>query len=156
MVAEYADRFYMPSATRYQDLTRDNLAAGSELAAWLRTIYAQWPGVQVESVQSKTEGDIRVGAKMQVTAKVRLGDLKPDDVTVELYHGDVDAAGAIQTAQASPMALDGKSGAVGSPSFVFEGTITCRASGQHGYSVRVVPRHKHLPHVFEPGLIRWG
>ena len=40
--------------------------------------------------------------------------------------------------------------------WVFQGTIPCRASGQHGYTVRVLPRHADLASPFEPGLICWG
>jgi starch phosphorylase len=40
--------------------------------------------------------------------------------------------------------------------YTFAGTIRCRASGQHGFAVRVLPRHKDLANTFEPGLICWG
>ena len=47
------------------------------------------------------------------------------------------------------------SAATGS-TWVFQGTIPCRSSGQHGYAVRVLPRHADLANPFEPGLVCWG
>ena len=41
-------------------------------------------------------------------------------------------------------------------SWVYSGTIPCRASGQHGYAVRVLPKHADLANSFEPGLVTWG
>jgi len=41
-------------------------------------------------------------------------------------------------------------------SWTFHGTIPCRASGQHGYAVRVLPKHPDLANLFEPGLVVWG
>jgi starch phosphorylase len=38
----------------------------------------------------------------------------------------------------------------------FAGTVPCTASGQFGFSVRVLPKHRLLPHPFEPGLVTWG
>ena len=40
--------------------------------------------------------------------------------------------------------------------WVYSGTIPCRASGQHGYAVRVLPRNPDLANPFETGLITWG
>jgi starch phosphorylase len=40
--------------------------------------------------------------------------------------------------------------------WVYQGTIACRASGQHGFAVRVLPRHGDLSNPFEPGLVTWG
>ena len=38
----------------------------------------------------------------------------------------------------------------------FSGTIPCRSSGQHGFAVRVLPRHGDLGNPYEPGLVTWG
>ncbi len=40
--------------------------------------------------------------------------------------------------------------------WLFKGTIPCRSSGQHGYAVRVLPKHRDLANPFESGLIVWG
>jgi len=34
--------------------------------------------------------------------------------------------------------------------------VACESTGQHGYSVRVLPCHEGLVHPFIPGLVRWA
>jgi starch phosphorylase len=37
----------------------------------------------------------------------------------------------------------------------FSGMIPCRASGQHGFAIRVMPKHADLVDPYEPGMILW-
>jgi starch phosphorylase len=75
-------------------------------------------------------------------------------VQVQLFHGLVDNMGEIPRPNIVLMSTNGKApdGAV----WLFQGTIPCGSSGQHGYIVRVLPRHPDLANAFEPGLVCWG
>ena len=103
---------------------------------------------------------IAVGSALPVTARVRLGPLAPDDVSVQLYGGSVDAQGNIAGGEVLEMAVDAADGAGGNASqdgvLTYTGAIPCRSSGLHGYSVRVVPRHPDLANPYEPGLVTWA
>lgn len=153
MVQEYAERFYLPSQSKYEDLTAENLKGGGEVANWLARVRSAWHDVSVNAVDVVQNGRLEVGARLQVRAELRLGSLSPADVKVEIYHGSVDATGSIHGAQVIGMRSTQKST---SGAYVFEGEIPCRTSGQHGFAVRVLPFHPRLPRTFEPGLIRWG
>jgi starch phosphorylase len=75
-------------------------------------------------------------------ARVHLGTLRPDDVTVELVLGRVDGSGAIVAAEKvtiSPAA--GKSKGV----VRYEASVAPRESGLYGYTVRILPHHPDLP-----------
>ena len=96
---------------------------------------------------------LRVGTDMNVRARVNLGSFTPDDVQVQLFHGVVDSLGEIPNPETVRMSHNGShEGNV----WVYTGTIPCRSSGQHGFAVRVLPRHGDLANPFEPGLIVWG
>ena len=154
MVQEYAERFYLPAAKRYGELTADRSAAGIEFARWLRNVEKQWPQVAVKDVKADEPKRIEVGSELRVIAHIHLGQLRGEDVRVELYHGDLDAMGTIIAAHSVTMAGNGEVTSDGV--HTFEGRIPCQVSGQHGYAVRILPSHRHLPHEFEPGLISWG
>jgi starch phosphorylase len=47
-------------------------------------------------------------------------------------------------------------GAHDGSTWLFKGKIACRASGQHGFAVRVLPKNENLANPFEPGLVCWG
>ncbi|HEY3789969.1 MAG TPA: hypothetical protein VGL71_14010, partial [Urbifossiella sp.] len=81
----------------------------------------------------------------------------PDDLEVQLCHGVLDSMGEITEPRALALHPEGNVHLNGSPrSVMFAGKVPCYASGQFGFSVRVLPKHANLPHPFEPGLVTWG
>jgi starch phosphorylase len=154
MVSEYGRRFYFPSSERYLRLTRDRLAPAKALVDWKRMMREQWPQVRVESVTteaSASEQNLKVGATVHVIAEVSLGGLKPADVTVQAYHGPLDADH--QVLHGTPLSLDFVATADGRSRY--EGEIPCTTSGLQGFSVRILPKHPDavLPH--ELALVAW-
>jgi starch phosphorylase len=153
MVQEYVEKSYWPSAERYNTLTGDNLKRAGDLARWRRGLLQGWSQVRVEHVEANGVDPMHVGGELQVNARVNLGHLSPDDVEVQLFHGVVDSLGDIPNPGTVPMSHNG---AHDGNTWLFKGTIPCRSSGQHGFAVRVLPRHNNLPNPFEPGLVCWG
>jgi starch phosphorylase len=154
MVHDYAERFYLPASERARALRKERFRRARELAAWDARVREQWPDIAVESVETSTNEDLEVGAALRVTATVRLGQMRSDEVTVQLFHGPLDATGRLQGGSAITMGYmepgdDDKS-------HVYAGAIPCRTSGRHGFSVRVLPHHSDLVTAYLPGLIRWG
>jgi starch phosphorylase len=96
---------------------------------------------------------MHVGGRLEVKARVNLGNLVPGDVEVQLFHGTVDNQGEIASPSTVTMSTNGHPDG---GRWIFSGVIPCRASGQHGYAVRVLPRHKNLGSPFETGLVVWG
>jgi starch phosphorylase len=65
----------------------------------------------------------------------------------------VDSAGNIENGQVEKMAhqQDGQTNGTS----LFAGAIPCRISGQHGFALRVMPKHADLVEPYEPGMILW-
>jgi len=153
MVQEYTEKCYRPSAERYERLAGDNLKHAGQLAQWRKHLVRGWPQVRVEAVESTGSDPMHVGAELRVKARVHLGSLAPDDVQVQLFHGVVDSLGEIPNPATVTMSHNGTPEA---SIWQFTGDISCRSSGQHGYTVRVLPRNDNLANPFEPGLVCWG
>jgi starch phosphorylase len=153
MVAEYMRTAYEPSARRYLRLMADNLKQARALAEWRRGMSRGWGQVKVESVEATGADPMHVGGELKVNVRVNLGGFKPDDVIVQLFHGQVDSFGEIPKPQTVTISTNGTNQG---NSWVFSGTIPCRSSGQQGYAVRVLPKHDDLANPFEPGLLSWG
>ena len=124
------------------------------LAAWKARVRQNWPQIQIQAASAVPDKQLQVGDALDVRVSIRLGDLNPDDVTVEVYVGRVDANGEIVKAEATPLEpieTDTEGG------YVFEASaIPCRRSGLHGYTIRVLPHHPDLVTSFLPGLILWA
>jgi starch phosphorylase len=165
MVAEYTRRFYNPAAARWRHLTAEDMSRARRLSNWKSSISEAWPGIAVKDVRiqvnngeagvelSPRQPQLKVGSRLSVSALVKLHPISPDDVSVELYHGPVDAWGNIRDGSAIRMAYKEASRQPGEHWFV--GSMPCTATGQHGLAVRVVPRHSDLGNPYELGLIVW-
>ena len=152
MVHEYIERFYHPCAYEWSILTADDFAKARELASWKSRVKKHWSSIRIDNVEMDEMPEIKVGARITVRAQVHLGHLAPEDVAVEIYQGIVDAQGNIVNAGAIHMNCSASNG---DGNYAFEGAISCRNSGLHGYSIRVLPRHPDLSNPHELGLILW-
>lgn len=153
MVSEYTDRFYLPVADRYEELTADEMARAEALASWKERVQTGWPQIRVAEADAGAGSELKVGHTFRVRARVHLGDLTPDDVIVQLYLGRVDPSNQIVDAEATPMqAVEPR----GDGDYLFEATTAPRSSGLHGYTFRVLPAHPDLITSFLPGLITWA
>ena len=109
--------------------------------------------MKVENVDADGKDEMKVGAEFEVEARIALGNLGPDDVEVQLFHGIIDNAGDIPHASTVAMSTNGSAHGA---TWMFQGKIRCNSSGHYGYTVRVLPRHANLGNPYEPGLVCWG
>jgi glycogen phosphorylase len=152
-VQQYFEMFYYPASRFYDVLAPNNGAGAAELASWKSRLKEGWGKVQVREIDAPTNEPMMAGSKMQISATVELGSIPPEDVVVELYHGSLDANGAIQNAQRTLMARDGTANGTLQK---YVGGIAAQNCGQQGFSVRILPKNANLDVRLEPGLIRWA
>jgi len=154
MLREYVEKYYLPASERWRELTADNLAGARGLADWKLWLAQQFPQVRIESVQDNMDGSSSVGASVRVEATVVLGGMAPRDVSVQLYHGILDADGLLANGDAVEM--NPVSEADGEGRVQYTADMPCSRTGLAGYTVRVLPRHAAMPDPREMGLIRWA
>ena len=152
MVAEYAERFYLPAANRVTRLAGDKNRVRS-MMDWRTRLHAHGSEVNVVSVD--VDGDSRdflVGSKVKVTARVALGgSLSPGDVRVQAYYGVLAADGQIGKGSPIDLTLHRSS----NNDYVYEGEVECVQSGNCGLAFRVVPFHEDAILPYEFPWIRW-
>ena len=154
MVRHYTESAYLAAAERYQKLTADEMAGTRALAEWTREVHQHWPQIRVALRDADAVNEYGVGESFRVRAAVRLGPLTPDDVEVQLYLGRITTAGEIVDAEIQPMHTERAKKA---GEYTYEASsVTCRRSGFHGFTVRVLPRHADLNSPFLPGLVVWA
>jgi len=165
MTRHYAERFYFPAARRHEEFAADGCRRAKQLAQWRARMKEHWGKIRVENIVTDQPNEIGVGERFNVRARVHLAPLTPDDVLVEIYQGEIDAANELQNARRIEMKCDGPAkaagdgtgaGTVADGTYNFIATIEAGASGHFGYSIRVLPKHKDLVSPFVPGLIVWA
>lgn len=89
MVREYVSELYVPAALASRALDADGFGPAKELAAWKKRVVQAWPQLRIDHVESDASGQ-RLGSALVVRVSVALGELTPDDVTVEVVYGHPD------------------------------------------------------------------
>lgn len=152
MVQEYAEQFYLPTYQRFEAMTSPDLKAGIAFADWRKHMEDSWKAVRIASVKIPNQ-NVKVGNEIDVHADVILGDLKPEDVHVQLYYGTLNTDGTItDNGSTIEMAVRAKNDG----HYEYVAQVRYSTSGDRGISVRVVPNHEYLPSPFQPGLITWA
>jgi starch phosphorylase len=152
MVQEYVNRYYLPCSRRFNDLCRDEFTESKRLAEWRHKLMTSWHEVSVVEVVSANGMEMAVGKKLEVVARVKLGSLSPEDVTVEAYFGHLDQHGDFAERKTISLdVVDSKDGV-----YNFMGKIPCRETGRFGYTVRVMPSQGKLENRFVMGLVTWA
>ena len=153
MVRRYVEKAYLPAAEKHQRFAARGGEQAKAMAEWLRKMRSQWSDIRIEDVISDKTGEIDLSESFHVRARVHLGRVKPEEVLVELYHGEVDPNNEIRQAQRIAMECQAPAD---NGDYMFLGHVNPLSSGHFGYSVRILPRHPDLATPFVPELITWA
>jgi len=153
MVKEYTEMYYLTAYDSYVKFSKDNFKASRELEKWKLNIRQKWQQVTVDSISHESKKEIIVGSQLKAKAVINLGELKPADVQVELYFGNLNQKGDIEEGAALPMLMVED---LGNGKYTYEGRMLCLKSGQFGFTVRVIPLHADMPRKYESRMITWA
>ncbi len=159
MVTEYAEQLYLPTHRRWLKLNEDEAKRGLALAHWKKYVRDHWHNLWIETKPStKTftavqNLELGVGQSTTVQVIAHTDILSPHELAVQIYHGVLDATGEIHNGKVTPMEYRED---LGDGAYLFEGTLTLKETGLHGYTVRALPYHEDLESLYELGLITWA
>ena len=96
---------------------------------------------------------IFVGEDFPVKAEIELGALTPDDVEVQLYYGPIDKQ---DDPNFSSTVIMNSATKKSNGYYQFTGNIVSQSSGQKGFTIRILPKHRLLINPFELGVVYWA
>jgi len=151
MVKQYEKKFYLPAVAQYHRLVEAEADQARKLTAQRQRLKNLWGGIRIEPPTRDQDGPFRVGDKVRISTVVHLGDLRPDEVDVELYYGSFKSVDALTTSQTQQMQMQEDRG----DTFLYSCEIICEASGRFGFTARVTPHgDDHIK--FTPEFIAWA
>jgi len=152
MVTEYTERFYLACARRYTAIAAEGGSRVRQIVDWRRSIRTFGPSVKINWIHAENARQLRVGARMRVTAGVFLAQIPPGFVRVQVVSGRVDEHRQIRSAHAGDLRLSGEADG----EHRYEGEVECLESGSYGFSVRVIPCHPDVLVPFEHPWVIWA
>ncbi len=152
MVADYENRFYIPAAKRYDALLANQSEEAKKLTAQISRLRSLWKNIEITSPVRHAHGPSRVGEKFEITSEVNLAELKPDEVDVELYYGQMKSLEDLDASKSEPMRVQEDQG---NGRYLYGCALNCQSSGRFGFTVRVTPRgDKRVKST--PRLLTWA
>ncbi|WP_256842111.1 alpha-glucan family phosphorylase [Ornithinimicrobium cryptoxanthini] len=151
MVQDYTQNLYLPAARAGWAVSENDHAGARDLAASVERIRAGWPSVRVEHLDAEGVSDTpQVGESVRVHAYVALGDLAPQDVTVQVAFGRASETDELTDVELSVLQhVDSYDGG----KHRFDGELELSRTGSLGWTVRVLPAHPLLASDAELGLV---
>lgn len=155
MVREYVERLYAPAAQAHRSI---DATSAQELAAWKSRVRAAWRQVAVDHVEAVDQdaaagaaATAGLGSTLTLRVQAALGELRPEDVEVQVVAGRVDSDDAIRDARTFP--LKPASGPDLEGRWAYEGPLALDRTGPFGYTVRILPSHRLIPSGADLGLV---
>ena len=154
MLVEYVNTCYKPCHVHSSGLIRKDFSGAKDLAFWRRNIQVGWSEVSVESITSGTPSTILSGTPIEVTICVKLGELSPQDVMVELYYGHLSGSGEFEereTIRARHVKFNPES-----KCHEYQAALDTKITGTMGVTARIMPYHSLMGNRYALGLAIWG
>ncbi|MBU1195405.1 MAG: alpha-glucan family phosphorylase [Proteobacteria bacterium] len=152
MVREYSNRYYLPALINLRTLTQNSSEKARELALTQSRLKELWRYIWLSAPRIHEASDFKVGDTFRLTLEVFLGDLTPEEVEVQIYHGKLRGAGHLEGSRPETMQLEKQ---LEPGKYLYVSTLVCSDSGRFGYTARVIPSGDEiLRHT--PLLVTWA
>jgi starch phosphorylase len=152
MVGEYLAKCYLPASMQHRVYEQNQFSNATLIAAWKARIRSAWYEVTLRRMDIE-HGEIDFGDKLRFEVAVKLGDLNPADVVVEMLLGLSSKRNKLQSAQRYRFESTGTMTESGENIFALE--VKPERCGKLEYRIRVYPYHELLTHPFELGMMHW-
>lgn len=137
MVSKYNSMFYLPSAKRLGELVSTDSSEAKALSLQRTRLSSLWNSIKIETPVRKASGPFRDGDTFSVTTEVCLGELKPEEVEIELYFGRMKSIDLVTEGKVKSMRVREQ---IGDGRYLYECDIICEKSGRFGFTARAIPK----------------
>ncbi|MGE3877669.1 MAG: alpha-glucan family phosphorylase [Planctomycetota bacterium] len=152
MVRQYHEEAYSPLARGFFAMQRDRGLA-QRVAEGASRIRKLFEAIRILEVRHSETSDVRVGDAVEATMKLDLGQLRADEVDVELVLGSALDDGELGSPQVVPLLPQGTaSGSV----HEFHGRHVIERSGRFGAGLRVRPKRPSTSASSLRDLVLWA
>ncbi len=156
MVWNYTTKYYVPGMQRSAKYCADDGAELFKLTRWQNRLKRHWKNVAVtvNSGSGLSEDDriLSGGESRDVSLKVHVDGLKPQELRVELILERQDAIHGHQQMEIYPMSISDK---VDEGMFEYKVRVKASTNGTYRYNCRVMPSHPDFFSQHETRLIKW-
>ncbi|NLM11451.1 MAG: glycosyltransferase family 1 protein [Clostridiaceae bacterium] len=155
MLLDYTREFYNPCIDRVRRIQQSNYELVRNLSSFKHNIQRFWSDIRImtdSGGHTLNEHSLKSEENITLNVKVSLGNLSPEDVSVEVYYGQL-VNNQLRHGEAVEMNFMKQSD---STTWHYSVNLNITESGEYGYTFRVIPKHKELFNKHGIPFIKWA
>lgn len=151
MVKDYATTSYFPALKNNEIMIINKAQNAVKLNNWKDKINKNWNDVKILEINKDSNGERFIDEPVIVSVKVSLGELTPEDVSVQIYHGRVDPHGELVNTSIFELKFKNKTESISE----YQGEYFCNDPGMQGFTVRILPTNSLIVDKSHLYICRW-
>lgn len=152
MLEDYVNKFYLPLSILWTKIQEDRWNPIRQFILWKNYIRSNWHKLRILDKKIEPQKEIERGKTLKIEVQMELGDISPEDISVEAYYGPVDSKANLLERFIIRLAHFARDGG----KVLYQGEIPCERVGRFGLKIRVIPSHPLLINPYSLNLILWG
>jgi phosphorylase/glycogen(starch) synthase len=152
MLDDYLRQYYRKLHDRHRALTEADYALATELAEWKKKVRREWDPIELVGEDAgATYTAPELGRNTSMNLAIYIGELKPEDVGVEIVFSKQDKNGHYQMVSTVELTLASCKDRVATYHLDFIPDVP----GTYFRARRIFAKNPHLPHRQDFPLVKW-
>ena len=153
MLKDYTNDMYIPQVNRYWEISQNDFSEANSITEWKNYMEQNWNTLYINplNLDAYSHTPILVNDTIAPACLAYLGNVNPDDVSVEVYYGKLTDNNHIVDSHVAKMNLIQKNGDV----YEYRTELPMKDGGSYGFTYRIVPKSDKLINKHDMGLIKW-
>ena len=152
MLTDYVDKLYIPLCNLTNKYYND-LESVTKFNEWKKLVIERFNRIKITQENNIDNETIDAGKIIKVRCSVKLPNINPDNIQVEVYYGEITENGIVDNVTIIPMKL--KESNEETKTCLYEAQVELTTGGDYGYTFRVMPKHEMLLDAENLDLVKW-
>jgi starch phosphorylase len=152
MVKDYDQQFYQKAARYYRSLSQDEFNRAQDFIQWQNQVKKDFNNIRIKQVVYDEQQQYKINDRIRVEVHVFLGKIKPEDVNVGAYYGNLVGDNQLKESEVESLPEVKEAG---NGEYVFSGHLVCKKTGDFGFKIRITPHHPLMVDPYEMNLALW-
>ncbi len=152
MLIDYMEKIYMPLCDLHNKHFKE-LDKVNNFAKWKKSAKERWQEITITQENNVDNIKMNAGDMLEVTCNVKLPNFDPENVSVQVFYGQIQETGIVNNIHATEMKKieTGKE----ENTYKYSTKIKLVTGGNFGYTFRVMPKNEMLLDSENMNLIKW-
>ena len=152
MLVDYVEQIYMPLCElhnkHYKEL--DNI---NTYVKWKKAAKERWQEIDITQESNIDNVKMNAGDIIEVNCKVRLPNFEPENVSIQVYYGQILDNGTVNNICVTEMKKTEENKEENT--YSYSAKIKLTTGGNFGYTFRAMPKHEMLLESENMNLVKW-